>query len=311
MSFKHFSSVLVLAFVVLVNAAPGSVLPDFNPDSTYLRQTMSIDYVNADADPCLINEKCLSGRGMRKVLRFGTMVHNKGTADAVLGPPPINRNDPANPRYWHWDSCHNHWHFTEYADYELLVRSANATNTTATGPSTLVNRALSMQEINTGGFVRFNPKRHEELETGADVGISAIPEGFASLPGGHKNGFCLEDLVCSTGKSVKYNCTNQGVQMGCSDIYDDSLACQWVDITDVPDPLGEVIVRVHINPNRFFPELNMDNNIAEAQVRLSEIPRRVRASGNFPGYVDSPVVPGSPEWFVRGGGGRAPPPGGL
>ncbi|KAJ3090607.1 hypothetical protein HK102_003198, partial [Quaeritorhiza haematococci] len=45
------------------------MLPDFEPDAQYLQQTLSIDRIDADQDPCLIREKCLSGPGMRTILR--------------------------------------------------------------------------------------------------------------------------------------------------------------------------------------------------------------------------------------------------
>ncbi len=79
-------------------------LPDFQPDSTYLQQTLSIDYVNATMDQCLIAERCLTGKGQRKILRFGTMVHNRGTADAILGQPPHAVDEGTNPPYWYFSA---------------------------------------------------------------------------------------------------------------------------------------------------------------------------------------------------------------
>ncbi len=96
-------------------------LPDFQPDGAHLQQSLSIDYIDADQDPCLIQEGCLEGPGIRKILRFSTMVHNSGTEDVYLGQPPIEINSPTNPPYWHHDTCHKHWHFTAYADYELMA----------------------------------------------------------------------------------------------------------------------------------------------------------------------------------------------
>ena len=47
-------------------------LPDFKPDADYLRSTLSLDTIDATSDPCLIQENCLNGPGLRTVLRFGT-----------------------------------------------------------------------------------------------------------------------------------------------------------------------------------------------------------------------------------------------
>ena len=32
-----------------------------------------------------------------------------------------------------------------------------------------------------------------------------------------------------------FSCKNMGISSGCSDVYDNKLDCQWIDITDSPD----------------------------------------------------------------------------
>ena len=49
----------------------------------------------------------------RKLLRFGTRIANVGNEDLQLGTPTED-----NP-LWHWDQCHGHFHFDEYAEYNL------------------------------------------------------------------------------------------------------------------------------------------------------------------------------------------------
>jgi len=87
-------------------------LPDFTPDPDYLAATLAVDYVDVADDSCLVAEGCVNGLGVRKVIRFGTRVGNVGTADFVLGVPP-------GPGH-HWDACHEHYHYEDYADYQLL-----------------------------------------------------------------------------------------------------------------------------------------------------------------------------------------------
>ncbi|KAJ3042158.1 hypothetical protein HDV00_008044 [Rhizophlyctis rosea] len=205
-----------------VNPNGGGGLPDFEPDADHLTETLTIDLIDAGADPCLIKENCLQGQGTRTIIRFGTMVHNKGTGDAYLGEPPhIIAAD--NPPYWTWDTCHGHWHFNAYANYQLL--SSNGT-------------------------------------------VAQI---------GHKNGFCLEDVGCNAdGLHPVYDCTNQGITAGCYDLYDQTLACQWIDITDLINaedyhPDTEYKLRVHMNPQNFFPETNYDNNVAEVPVKIGSL----------------------------------------
>ncbi|KAI8821979.1 Lysyl oxidase-domain-containing protein [Fimicolochytrium jonesii] len=206
-------------------AAPNHPLPDFAPDGDHAQATLYIDHVDAAEDPCLQNEGCLTGNGTRMLLRFGSMVHNIGDADGYLGNPPEAHNDPNNPRYWHWDTCHGHWHFTAYANYRLL---------SADRQTVILN--------------------------------------------GHKNGFCLEDVGCDVeGLEPVYNCNNQGISVGCHDLYDETLPCQWIDVTDLHLQPGytantEYTLEIDINPDGFFPEKTIDNNKAFAKVVIGDVP---------------------------------------
>ena len=57
------------------------------------------------------------------------------------------------------------------------------------------------------------------------------------------------------------------ISAGCADIYSAALACQWIDITSVPD--GAYTLRVVTNPRNHVSELRYDNNSAEVQVVIS------------------------------------------
>ncbi|AKT42970.1 lysyl oxidase family protein [Chondromyces crocatus] len=94
------------------------ILPDLTIDQARLAQTVSLSQVNADSDPCLIAEDCLNGPGMRNVLRFGTRAQNVGQADFVIGSPTGNPD-------FHYDTCHGHYHYHEYADYRLVDAGNN------------------------------------------------------------------------------------------------------------------------------------------------------------------------------------------
>lgn len=86
---------------------------------------------------------------------------------------------------------------------------------------------------------------------------------------GHKQAFCLLDSmpVLPDAPPFQFHCGFQGLTRGWADIYDSSLDCQWVDITDVPD--GDYLLRISINPDQVIDESNYDNNTVEVPVSIA------------------------------------------
>ena len=214
-AFEDVCGVCVGGTTGLSESDPGDcpALPDFVADQGALTTSLYVDYVDIADDSCLIAEGCVDRTGIRKVLRFSTMVGNIGTADYLLGVPP-------GPGFF-WDSCHGHYHYEDYADYALL------------DPST---------------------------------GLSAAA--------GHKNGWCLMDtgyydydMAVEAGNDcTEFDCSNQGIGVGCQDTYTAFLTCQWIDITDVSN--GTYQVNVTLNPDGNIAEMDATNNTATATVIL-------------------------------------------
>ncbi|NVB40810.1 hypothetical protein G6O69_23425 [Pseudenhygromyxa sp. WMMC2535] len=66
-------------------------------------------------DACTLYEACVGGSGWRRILSFDTKAANVGAADLVMG-IPANHLD-----LYTYSACHEHYHFDDYASYELLA----------------------------------------------------------------------------------------------------------------------------------------------------------------------------------------------
>ncbi len=197
---------------------PGDSLCPDGPDLTVVQSavegSMGLDVLN-QVDPCLVNEGCLTGYGVRDLIRFTTHIKNIGNQDFYIGDPT------ANPQMFQFDVCHNHYHFQGYAEYVLY-----------------------------------------------DTASQPLPIGF-------KNGFCVLDLECGGGGTAQYGCGNMGISTGCGDIYDRSLECQWIDITDVPSGHYTLVVRVNwnrLNDALGRVETDFNNNWAQVCFDLTKDP---------------------------------------
>ncbi|MBC8067883.1 MAG: hypothetical protein IAG13_06065 [Deltaproteobacteria bacterium] len=188
------------------NGAMGCDAPDIFVDTTEVNPYL--DEINIAANSCSLFEGCVGGTGVRTVLRFDTYTPNIGSRDMAMGVPSNH------PDLFHFSECHAHYHFDNYAAYQLL------------------------------------------------------DEGEASVASGHKQAFCLLDLYgFAWGGNGNYDCGNQGISRGFADIYDDSLPCQWIDVTDVPP--GDYTLQISLNDppegssTRYINERDYDNNVAE------------------------------------------------
>ena len=70
-------------------------------------------------DDCAIAEEVVGGPGYRRLLRFDTVLMNRGDGDLIVG----DRSDPNNPYapYFVYHQCHGHYHIRYFSIYELLT----------------------------------------------------------------------------------------------------------------------------------------------------------------------------------------------
>jgi len=90
---------------------------------------------------------------------------------------------------------------------------------------------------------------------------------------GNKQAFCLVDSQKfwtdgSAAPYPRYNCGYQGLQPGWSDVYDSSLPCQFLDVTDVAD--GSYTLAIEVNAEGSIDELDVSNNLVEIPVQIGD-----------------------------------------
>ena len=78
---------------------------------TAFENSLAIGTVNATN--CQVAEGCLTGYGVRTVINFTTHIKNLGNQDYFIG------NATNNPGQFVFGSCHGHWHYQGYAEYDL------------------------------------------------------------------------------------------------------------------------------------------------------------------------------------------------
>ena len=185
-------------------------LPDLAILQPNLYYTMELDTIT-NVDECYIEEGCLTGMGLRDIVRFETAIENVGTTDYIIGKPTDNPDAFSN------DNCHEHWHQLGYAEYLLYAGAGD-------------------------------------------------PE-----PIGFKNGFCVLDLFCPNISAAKYNCGYMGLTAGCRDVYDVTIDCQWIDVTDIADGDYTMVARINWTEQvdlRGKREANYENNWAQVCFNL-------------------------------------------
>jgi hypothetical protein len=115
---------LLLLAILLFRATTATAqgMPDLVLDGAMLESTVGFDLQSFAPTSCELQpvDLCVGGPGPRALLRFSVLAVNQGTADLVLGVPPVI--EPPNQGDFIYSDCHMHFHFTSFARYELRQR---------------------------------------------------------------------------------------------------------------------------------------------------------------------------------------------
>ncbi len=202
----------------------------------------------------------------RNLLRFGTQVNNQGTGPGSLisnnpggsiptGAPitawvnPDGTQNVLQPVYTYTGSSfvlshyrlagtmtyhqgHGHFHYDDYAEYNLRHRNANGT------PGDYVTRADGTV---VGGKVGFC------LLTFSGTFTTEAGQNSSTLPGFNQDGNA--PASCGFG---------QGIRVGRYDQYTSSLEGQWIDVTGVSN--GQYFVEIKLDAQNTMAETNDNNN---------------------------------------------------
>jgi hypothetical protein len=100
-------------------------MPDLVVDQQATQQHWVVREEKLPAEFCSVQEGGVTP-GLRRLIRFTVTTPNIGDADVFVGNPQDHID--ANDGMFEFASCHNHYHFRNYAVYRLIERRANGSD---------------------------------------------------------------------------------------------------------------------------------------------------------------------------------------
>ena len=116
---------------------------------------------------------------------------------------------------------------------------------------------------------------HQHYHMKTMVKYRLLNLNFMPVTKGRKQAFCLRDnypYTSTAGDPSGFTCNYQGITAGWEDVYDKSLACQYVDITGVP--AGNYYLEVTVNPLHVFDEATYANNTTIVLITVPYLSQR-------------------------------------
>ena len=260
--------------------------PDLIVDRDYLANTVTIEETEIN-DPCLIEERCVRGLGMRTLLRFGTRIANLGNQDLQLGRPADDLP------HWHWDECHSHYHFLAYAAYELHdVRTGEVLPFGAKSGFSVIDIGVYDPELAPDGCVGYNGQ-NQGISVGCQdtygrglqcqwIDITGLEDGLYDLVVITNPEQEIEELnYDNNAASVRIDVVAGQVRvMGQEHICDDQVDNDGDGLTDCDDPdCVEICALPPRLPPLACPVDDLESNIGTAVVEGQEMPVRDNQNG--------------------------------
>jgi len=238
--------------------------PDLVVDAAKLASSWVVTDEYLSPNLCSVREGDVPP-GDRRLLRFTVETPNRGDADVAIGDPRKHIDPNGDGNYadsdglYELDGCHGHFHFRNYATYEMFPVGKDG----ALGAS-----------------------------------VKARKRGFCMIdttPFSNDNGQPKERVYYNCGTPTRAG--NQGISVGYADTYVKQLGGQYFVLDDPAEPVppGDYILRITVNPGftpargepcpvrnsatglcHNFAEASYSNNVG--QIRLT-IPARTGKTG--------------------------------
>ena len=241
------------------------------PDLVVDTRTIASSWVVREEDfvqgQCSVEEGNIP-TGTQRSLRFSVLVNNIGDADLYVGDPLAHMDPNGDGNFSDQDglfefaSCHAHFHFRNYATYEILRINADGS---------------------LGSPVQARKRGFCMLDTTPWAQDGTAPKGR---------------YYSNCGNLTIHG--NQGISTGFGDMYVKQLPGQLFLLSDPNEPVppGKYVIRITANPPfaqkagevcpvkdpqglcHMFKEQRYDNNVGEVVI---EVPNRVGRTGYGPG----------------------------
>jgi hypothetical protein len=241
--------------------------PDLVVDTNVLASSWVVREEEFVQGQCSVEEGNIP-TGTHRSLRFSVLINNIGDADLYVGDPLAHMDPNGDGNFADQDglfefaSCHAHFHFRNYATYEILRLNADGS---------------------LGAPVQARKRGFCMLDTTPSKSDEASPKGRYYM---------------NCGNLTLHG--NQGISTGFGDMYVKQLPGQLFLLTDPNEPVppGRYVVRITANPPfaqtrgqvcpvkdpqgfcHMFREQRYDNNVGQVVI---EVPDRTGRTGYGPG----------------------------